>query len=163
MPARSVEAARAFLDDAIELAVQNAAAGQGPFGALVVRDGEVLGTGVNTVDRDRDPFAHAEVAAMRDACRAIGSPDLTGAIVVSSCEPCALCRAAAATAGIVTTVYAATRDDVLAPGVPRTDHAVVMERLADALGTAAPEHAVHVPSPRATEPFERARGVGGRR
>lgn len=149
---------RGHLDEAIELALRNAASGSAPFGALVVRDGDVLGTGVNTVDRDLDPFAHAEVAAMQDACRRIGSTDLSGAIVVSSCEPCALCRAAAASAGVAATIHAATRDDVPVDG-PRSEHALLMERLADALGAVAPEQVVHVPSTRATEPFERAIAV----
>ena len=100
----------AFLGRAVDLAVDNAAAGQLPFGALVVRDGEVLATGVNTSLRDHDPTAHAEVEAIRTACRDLHTPALPGATLVSSCEPCALCHAAAATAGIVRVVYAAPKE-----------------------------------------------------
>jgi hypothetical protein len=78
-----------LLRRAVVLAIENAAEGQLPFGALVVRDGEVLATGVNTALRDIDPAAHAEVAAVRAACRAVGTLDLRGAEVYSSCEPCA--------------------------------------------------------------------------
>src|SRR4051794_12474340 len=96
-----------FLRRAVDLAAGNAAAGQLPFGALVVRDGEVLAIGVNTALRDRDPTAHAEVAAVRNACRHLGVLHLTGAVIYSSCEPCALCHTAALAAGVVRIVYAA--------------------------------------------------------
>src|SRR5690606_15062535 len=95
-----------LLAEAVRLAVDNAAAGQLPFAALVVRDGTVLATGVNTALRDHDPVAHAEVEAVRAACRALGVQHLTGATLVSSCEPCAVCRAVAALAGITRIVYA---------------------------------------------------------
>lgn len=150
-----IDSAFRFLDRAIDLAVENAAAGRAPFGALVVRDDRILGTGVNTVERDTDPFAHAEVAAMQDACRSLGSPDLTGAIVVSSCEPCVLCRAAASTAGVLATIHAATRDDVPRPEGAASDQGIRLARLADALGAASPDEVVHAPSARATEPFAR--------
>jgi lactoylglutathione lyase len=96
---------------AVRLAVDNAAAGQFPFAALVVADdgeGEVLGNGVNTCRRDADPTAHGEIEAIRDACRRLGSLDLTGAIVVSSCEPCRMCRAVAASVGIRRIVFTAS-------------------------------------------------------
>ena len=73
---------------AVELAEQNAAVGQLPFGAVVVRAGKELATGVNTALRDHDPAAHAEVEAVRNACRALGVLHLTGAVIYSSCEPC---------------------------------------------------------------------------
>jgi guanine deaminase len=144
-----------FLDRAIDLALQNADAGRAPFGALVVRDGHILGSGVNTVDRDTDPFAHAEVVAMQDAARRLGTPDLSGAVVVSSCEPCVLCRAAASTAGAVTTIHAATRHDVPQPEGSPNEHALRLARLADALDAASPDEVVHVASPRTSEPFTR--------
>ena len=86
-----------MLRRAVDLAAGNAAAGQLPFGALVVRDGQVLATGVNTALRDHDPAAHAEVEAVRAACRALGVLHLTGAVIYTSCEPCPMCRAVAAT------------------------------------------------------------------
>ena len=94
--------------------MQNAAAGQLPFGALVVRDGEVLGTGVNRELREHDPTAHAEVDAIRNACRDLRTLTLPGAVLVSSCEPCALCHVTAAVAGISRVVYAASSEQASA-------------------------------------------------
>ena len=88
-----------FLRCAVELAFDNATAGQLPFSVLVVRDGDVFATGVNTTLRDRDPVAHAEVAAVRNARHRLGQLNLTGATVVSSCEPCAMCHAVGTVAG----------------------------------------------------------------
>jgi tRNA(Arg) A34 adenosine deaminase TadA/catechol 2,3-dioxygenase-like lactoylglutathione lyase family enzyme len=101
-----------FLAEAVRLARENAEAGQHPFGALVVRDGEVLGTGVNETLRRADPTAHAEVEAIRDA----GTADLAGATVVTSCEPCPMCQAAAALAGVTRIVYAAPKEAAAAAG-----------------------------------------------
>src|SRR5688500_12079186 len=75
-----------LVERAVALAIANVDEGQLPFGALVVRDGEVLATGVNTALRDDDLSAHAEVLAVRDAARALGTLDLTGAVVVANCE-----------------------------------------------------------------------------
>jgi lactoylglutathione lyase len=108
---------------AVRLAADNVAAGQFPFGALVVADdgaGEVLGTGINTNRRDADPTAHAEIEAIRDACRRLGSFDLTGAIVVSSCEPCRMCQAVAATVGIRRVVFAALAEQAVEAGFGAT-------------------------------------------
>src|SRR5690606_23697238 len=78
---------RAMLGRAIELAVANVAAGGGPVGAgVVTRDGRAF-EGVNRVTRDNDPTAHAEVVAIREACRELGTFDLTGAPLAASCEP----------------------------------------------------------------------------
>ena len=101
-----------LLQRAVDLATANAAAGQLPFGALVVRAGEVLATGVNTALRDIDPAAHAEVAAVRAACRTLGTLDLRGAEVYSSCEPCEMCRTVAQSAGIAVIWYAARGADI---------------------------------------------------
>jgi tRNA(Arg) A34 adenosine deaminase TadA/catechol 2,3-dioxygenase-like lactoylglutathione lyase family enzyme len=105
-----------WLLEVVELAGTNAAAGGMPFGALVVRDGEVLASGVNTVRRSADPTAHAEVEAMRAACRAVGSISLDGAVVVSSCQPCPMCHAVAALVGVRRIVYAAPADVAAAAG-----------------------------------------------
>ena len=99
-----------WLAQAVQLALDNAAVGQLPFGALVVRDGTVLATGVNTELRDADPTAHAEVAAVRNACRQLGVRQLTGATIYSSCEPCAICVSVAAAAGVTRIVYAAPKE-----------------------------------------------------
>lgn len=67
------------------------AAGQRPVAALVVRDDRILGSGLNTVSSDHDPTAHAEVAAVREACRALATADLSGATLYTTLEPCPMC------------------------------------------------------------------------
>ncbi|HEX2891243.1 nucleoside deaminase [Vineibacter terrae] len=68
--------------------------GAAPFAALVVKDGQIVGEGWNTVLTDHDPTLHGEVAAIRDACRRLGTFDLSGCDIYTSCEPCAMCVAA---------------------------------------------------------------------
>ena len=100
------------LAQAVELARRNVQDGQLPFAALVVRDGTVVGAGVNTALADHDPSAHGEVTAVRDAARRLGTLDLSGAVVYSSCEPCAICRLVAAAAGVREIVFAAPKEAV---------------------------------------------------
>jgi len=106
----------AWLAHAIQLAVDNVADGGGPFGAVVVKDGEIVATGQNRVTRDLDPTAHAEVQAIRNACRATGDFSLAGMTLYSSCEPCPLCVSAALWARLDRVVYAADRDDAARGG-----------------------------------------------
>ncbi|MEJ3749435.1 nucleoside deaminase [Actinomycetes bacterium KLBMP 9797] len=144
------------LAHAVRLALDNAAAGQLPFGALVVRDGTVLATGVNTALRDHDPVAHAEVAAVRNACRRLGVVHLTGATIYSSCEPCAVCHSVAAAVGVVRIVYAAPKEDVPDLGYPAPpDNDPLLARMQELLRSAAPEQIAHVPTHGADEPFRR--------
>jgi guanine deaminase len=151
----------AWLRQAIDLAAANAEVGQLPFGALVVRDAVVVAGGANTSLRDDDPTAHAEVAAVRAACRRLGTLSLAGATLVSSCEPCALCHAAAAAAGIGRIVYAAPKELAFtwlgAPDGPADDLLVAMQR---ALRSLAPGQVVHVPVEGAGLPFERFAAAG---
>jgi guanine deaminase len=124
-----------LLARAVDLAAENGAAGQLPFAALVVRDGEVLGTGVNTALRDFDPSAHAEVAAVRNVCRDRETLDLTGAEIYSSCEPCPMCRSVATTAGIAVIWFAALGaelPDLLYPVQPPATFAARHVRLGGA-------------------------------
>ena len=79
----------------------------GPFGAVVVRNGEVLSASGNSVLRDNDPSAHAEVNAIRAACKKVGAPNLKGATLYSSCEPCPMCYATAYWARLDRIYYAA--------------------------------------------------------
>jgi guanine deaminase len=146
----------AFLRRAIELAVQNASVGELPFGALVVRDGDILGTGVNTELSELDPTGHAEVGAVRTACRALGTLTLPGAVLVSSCEPCALCHATAAFAGIPRVVYAAPTELATAMlGSAEDPGATLLTKMQRALRALAPEQVVHVPTDGDSLPFER--------
>jgi guanine deaminase len=105
-----------WLAEAVALAVENVDAGGGPFGALVVRDGAVVASGVNQVTSSLDPTAHAEVVAIRAACQALGDFRLNGCVLVSSCEPCPLCLAAALWARVDRVVYAADRHDAARGG-----------------------------------------------
>jgi tRNA(Arg) A34 adenosine deaminase TadA len=107
---------RRWLEDVVARATRNVADGGGPFAAVVVRDDEAVGAGVNRVTRDLDPTAHAEVVAIRTACRALGDHVLTGSVLVSSCEPCPLCLSAALWARLDRVVYAADRDDAARAG-----------------------------------------------
>ncbi len=80
---------------AIALATENVRSGQGgPFGAVIVKDGALIGEGTNSVTRDNDPTAHAEVRAIRAACQALGVFSLRGCEIYTSCEPCPMCLAA---------------------------------------------------------------------
>jgi len=110
----------AWLAEAVALATANVADGGGPFGAIVVRDGVVIGVGQNRVTRDNDPTAHAEVQAIRAACQAIGDFSLAGATVYSSCEPCPLCLAACLWSRAARVVFAADRDDATRAGFDDT-------------------------------------------
>jgi guanine deaminase len=100
----------------IELALQNVAAGGGPFGALIVRDGAVVAEGQNRVTRDNDPTAHAEVVAIRAACASVGDFSLASATLYTSCEPCPLCLSAALWARVDRVVFAADRNDAAEGG-----------------------------------------------
>ena len=102
---------------AIRLAAENVEAGRGgPFGAVVVKDGTVVGTGANLVTSTSDPTAHAEVVAIRAACRALGTFQLTGCDVYSSCEPCPMCLGAIYWARPDRVYYAATYRDAANAG-----------------------------------------------
>jgi len=102
---------------AIRMAVENVRAGHGgPFAALVVRDGEVIATGVNQVTSVNDPTAHAEIVAIRAACRALGHFQLTGCDVYASCEPCPMCLGAIYWARPARVFFAASREDAAAAG-----------------------------------------------
>lgn len=84
-----------FMEKAIALATENVVSGRGgPFGAVIVRDGEIVGSGTNLVTATNDPTAHAEVTAIRNACAALGTFSLAGCEIYTSCEPCPMCLAA---------------------------------------------------------------------
>ncbi len=84
-----------FIEKAIALAVENVSLGNGgPFGAIIVKDGEIIAEGTNSVTRLNDPTAHAEVVAIRNACQKLDSFQLEGCVLYSSCEPCPMCLGA---------------------------------------------------------------------
>ncbi len=100
--------------EAIRLADESVAHGGGPFGAVIVKDGKILAGASNSVTLDNDPTAHAEVNAIRQACRELGTFDLKGSVIYASCEPCPMCLGAIYWAGIERIYYANTRDDAAA-------------------------------------------------
>lgn len=106
----------AALTHSIELAIESVALGGGPFGAVITSPEGMVATGINRVTLDLDPTAHAEVCAIRNACRELNSFDLTGFTLVSSCEPCPLCLAASMWARVGGIFYAADRTDAAAAG-----------------------------------------------
>lgn len=102
---------------AIELAAENAGSVTGgPFGAVIVKDGEIVAAQSNKVTVDIDPTAHAEVNAIREACKVLGTFDLSGCVLYSSCEPCPMCLSAAYWAHIDKIYYAADRYDAAKVG-----------------------------------------------
>lgn len=105
------DADRRFMRIASELAFDNIDKGGGPFGAVIVRDGEIVSTGVNTVTLTNDPTAHAEVNAIRAACASEKTFSLKGCVVYSSCEPCPMCLSALYWAGVSRIYYGNTQGD----------------------------------------------------
>ena len=106
-----------FLRQAIRLSMEKMRDDEGgPFGAAVVRDGQIVGVGWNRVTSANDPTAHAEIVAIRDACSSLGTFCLSGCELYSSCEPCPMCLAAVYWARIDRIYYAATREDAAGAG-----------------------------------------------
>ena len=100
-----------FMELAIQLSEENVDTGGGPFGAVVVRDGELIATGANRVVPNNDPTAHAEVMAIRNACQKLGTFELDGCTVYTSCEPCPMCLSALYWAGVSRICYGNTKAD----------------------------------------------------
>jgi tRNA(Arg) A34 adenosine deaminase TadA len=92
--------------------------GTEPFGAVIVRDGNIIGEGFNHAAAHFDPTAHGEVVAIRDACRKLECLDLEGAELYTSCEPCALCLAAMKVVGIAALYYASSLEECSRSFVP---------------------------------------------
>ena len=102
---------RRFMKMACDLACENVDRGGGPFGAVIVKDGEVIAAAGNTVTLDNDPTAHAEVNAIRRACGMTRNFKLDGCVVYSSCEPCPMCLSALYWAGVSRIYYGNTIAD----------------------------------------------------
>lgn len=101
---------------AIDLSVKNVAEGGGPFGAVIAKDGKIVATGVNRVTADHDPTAHAEVSAIRAAAKALGTFDLSGCEIYTSCEPCPMCLGAIYWAHLDRMYYGNTKTDAAKAG-----------------------------------------------
>lgn len=101
-----------FMDVAIDLSDDNFDKNYGgPFGACVVKDGKIIGKGINMVIKNNDPTAHAEIIAIRNACKQINSHDLAGCELYTSCYPCPMCLSAIIWANIKKVYYANTKED----------------------------------------------------
>lgn len=140
-----------FLARAIELARQGSQQGDGgPFGAVIVHDGRIIGEGWNRVVADKDPTAHAEIAAIRMACAALGQFHLSGCTLYASSEPCPMCLSAAYWARIARIVFANSRAEAAAIGF-------CDDELYDELARDCAERRVimeHRPLPGALEPMQ---------
>lgn len=111
-----------FLREAIRLSIEKSEVNEGgPFGAIVVRNGAIVGRGWNRVTSTNDPTAHAEVVAIREACSCLKTFSLAGSEIYSSCEPCPLCLAAIYWSRLDHIYYAATRDDAASAGFDDRD------------------------------------------
>lgn len=106
-----------FMARAIELSVENVRSGRGgPFAALVVKNGKVVAEGTNRVTSTNDPTAHAEVVAIREACKSLGSFQLRGCEIYATCEPCPMCLGAIYWARVERVFFATTAKDAAAAG-----------------------------------------------
>lgn len=104
-----------FMQEAIRLSVDNVTQGKGgPFGAVVVKDGKIIARGANSVTSLNDPTAHAEVMAIREACKVLGAFQLDGCEIYTSCEPCPMCLGAVYWARPDKLFYANTKQDAAA-------------------------------------------------
>lgn len=116
-----------FMRRAIALAVENARSGRGgPFAAIVVKEGQIIAEGANRVALINDPTAHAEMVAIRAACRKLRSFQLDGCEIYASCEPCPMCMGAIYWARPARVFFAAAADDAARAGF---DDALILEQL----------------------------------
>src|ERR1700740_3757429 len=116
-----------FMRRAIALALENVRSGRGgPFGALVVKNGRVIAKGTNRVTSTKDPTAHAEIVAIREACRKLGDFQLTGCDLYTTCEPCPMCLGAIYWARPARVFYACLAADAAAAGF---DDALIYKEL----------------------------------
>ena len=105
-----------FMREAVRLSAENVKNGGGPFGAVLVKNGEIVATGVNRVTANNDPTAHAEVSAIRAAGQKLGTFDLSGCDIYTSCEPCPMCLGAIYWAHLDRMYYACNKDDAADAG-----------------------------------------------
>ena len=100
-----------FMRKAIALSIENIKKGGGPFGAVIVKDNKIISTGTNRVTAKNDPTAHAEVIAIRKASKKLGTFDLSGCVIYTSCEPCPMCLGAVYWARIDKMFFGNTKRD----------------------------------------------------
>ena len=100
-----------FMSRAIELSIESVSRGTGPFGAVIVKDNKIIAEGFNTVTSTKDPTSHAEIVAIRSACKELNNFTLKGYDLYTTCEPCPMCLSAIYWARIDSVYYANTRKD----------------------------------------------------
>ena len=100
-----------MMREAVGLSIENVKRGGGPFGAVIAKDGQIVAMGVNRVTLDNDPTAHAEMGAIREAARRLGTFDLSGCEIFTSCEPCPMCLSAIYWAHLDKIYYGNTKND----------------------------------------------------
>ncbi|MFP1626391.1 nucleoside deaminase [Streptomyces sp. 5K101] len=141
----------AWINEAIRLATDSVRNGGGPFGALIARGGEVVAIGNNQVTANLDPTAHAEVSAIRAACKELGTFSLAGCVLITSCEPCPMCLSSALWARVDRIVYAADRDDAAVAGFDDRAFYDLLEKKPSSVWPMAVEQ---LDLPHRTAPFE---------
>ena len=102
---------KVYMREAIQLAEQSVASGGGPFGAVVVKDGKIIGRGSNKVTIDNDPTAHGEIVAIRESCKVLNDFQLTDCTIYTSAEPCPMCLGAIYWARPKAVYYGNTKED----------------------------------------------------
>ena len=121
-----------FMEEAIQMAYQGMTNNEGgPFGCIIVHGDDIIGRGNNKVSCNNDPTAHAEITAIRDACKNLGSFQLTGCEIYTSCEPCPMCLGAIYWARPQVVYYANTRQDAAEIGF---DDAMIYEEMSVEIG-----------------------------
>ncbi len=121
-----------FMQEAIQLSIQNVLEGKGgPFGAVVVKDGKIIARGANSVTAHNDPTAHAEVVAIREACKTLNTFQLNGCEIYTSCEPCPMCLGAIYWARPDKLFYANSKEDAAAIAF---DDKFIYEEIAKPIG-----------------------------
>ncbi|MCU0453853.1 MAG: nucleoside deaminase [Bacteroidetes bacterium] len=138
------------LREAVRLAEQNVTNGGGPFGCVIVREGRIIARGVNRVTATNDPTAHAEIVAIREACRMLETFHLEGCDIYASCEPCPMCLGAIYWARPARVMFAASRAEAAAAGFDdeRIYHELPLPLGERSLAT------IHLPIDERTGPFE---------
>lgn len=134
---------RAWMDEAVQLSQDNLQSGEGgPFGAVIVQNGQIIARGNNRVTSNNDPTAHAEIVAIREACQALGTFVLEGCEIYTSCEPCPMCLGAIYWSRLDKIYYANTRHDAAAIGF---DDAFIYQEIEKSLSQRRLplEHVVH--------------------
>ena len=154
------EREKGFLERAIELSRRGMKDGAGgPFGCIIVMGDKIVGEGWNKVTSSNDPTAHAEVVAIRDACGKLGSHQLTGCEIYTSCEPCPMCLGAIYWARPERVIYANTKEDAAA--IEFDDHFIYAEINAEMRDRKIPFF--HFPHPAAKEVFEQWKKWDGKK